>query len=316
MPLSDTAKSDLLLLVVTLLAAISWMFSKEAVSMMPPLLFMALRFLLGGLLLAAVGQRSLRRLSRDQVLRSIRVGLAFSLAMACWVNGLKLINHVGEGAFLTSLNVVLVPVLARLLFREIQPGSTWVALPVAGIGLALLSLDNGFRPEPAQVLFVAAAVLFALYFNLNTHAANARMVRGSDGVDREEQIPAIALTALVLLTVGSFATLVSLLFEPWRAAFGDFSGALAGWILASVLVGTAGRFFVQTYAQSLSPYSHGVVIMILEPVWVTLIASAWFAETMSISQLGGCLLILAALLINRWRALVRMFKSWFRGRTA
>lgn len=281
--------------------------------MMPPMLFIALRFLLGGLLLGAFGHRSLRRLGRGQVLRAVRVGLAFSLAMTCWINGLKLIDHVGEGAFLTSLNVVLVPVLARLIFREAQPGSTWIALPVAGAGLALLSLENGFRPEPAQMLFVGAALLFALYFNLNTHAANARTVRGSDGVDREERIPAIALTAVVLFTVGVFASLVSLVFEPWAPTFGDFPLELAGWILASVLVGTAGRFFVQTYAQSLSPYSHGVVIMVMEPVWVTLIAAAWFAETMSASQFAGCVLIFAALVINRARALRRMVAEWFRG---
>ena len=50
--MSDTHKSDLLLVVVTLFAAISWMFSKEAVLLMPPLMFMAARFLIAGTVLA------------------------------------------------------------------------------------------------------------------------------------------------------------------------------------------------------------------------------------------------------------------------
>jgi hypothetical protein len=37
--LSNTVKADLLLLVVTLLAAAGWMFSKEALQGLPPLLF-------------------------------------------------------------------------------------------------------------------------------------------------------------------------------------------------------------------------------------------------------------------------------------
>ena len=316
MPLSNTAKSDLLLLVVTLLAAISWMFSKEAVSLMPPLLFISVRFLLGGVLLGLVGWRQLGELTRSQALRAMRVGVVFGLAMCCWVSGLFRIDHVGEGSFLTSLNVVLVPVIARLLFREGQPGTTWVALPVAGIGLALLSLENGFRPEPGQLFFVAAATLFALYYNLNTRAANARTVTGRDGQDRSEHIPVLALTSVVLFTVGLLAGAVSWVLEPWQVTFSGWTAELTGWVLASTLVGTAGRFFVQTWAQSLSPYSHGVVIMVLEPVWVTLIAAAWFAETMSASQFAGCMLILAALLINRWRALGRMIRSWFRGRPA
>ena len=47
-----SGKADLLLVAVTLLAGVSWIFSKEAVLLMPPLLFMAQRFLLAGLVLA------------------------------------------------------------------------------------------------------------------------------------------------------------------------------------------------------------------------------------------------------------------------
>lgn len=312
MPLSNTSRSDLLLLVVTFMAAISWMFSREAVSLMPPLLFIAVRFLLGGLLLGAFGVSQLRQLTLSQAGRAARVGLVFGAAMSCWVTGLHRIDHVGEGAFLTSLAVVLVPVMARLLFAERQPASTWVALPVAVGGLALLSLENGFQPEAGQLFFVAAAALFALYFNLNTHAANARTVTGADGIERQEQIPALALTALVLVIVGLFTSLLSLMLEPWQPTFSVFSPELAGWVLASTLVGTSGRFLVQTYAQSLSVHSHGVVILVLEPVWVALIAALWFAETMAGSQLAGCLMIFAALLINRAGALQRMMKGWIR----
>lgn len=310
MPLSDTSKSDLLLLVVTFMAAISWMFSREAVSLMPPLLFIATRFLLGGVLLGVIALNRMRQLTLPQVLRAARVGLVFGAAMSCWVTGLHQIDHVGEGAFLTSLAVVLVPVMARLLFAEPQPGSTWLALPVAIFGLALLSLENGFRPEPAQLFFVTAATLFALYFNLNTHAANARTVTDADGTEHREQIPAIVLTSVVLVTVGLFAGTASFILEPWVPTFTGLTPVLAGWVLAATLVGTAGRFLVQTYAQSLSAHSHGVVILVLEPVWVALIAALWFGESMAGSQLAGCLLIFAALVINRAGALRRMVKGW------
>jgi drug/metabolite transporter (DMT)-like permease len=312
LPLSNTSKSDLLLLVVTFMAAISWMFSREAVAMMPPVMFIAVRFFLGGVLLGAFATAQVRRLTAPQVWRCVRVGLVFGMAMSCWISGLHRIDHVGEGAFLTSLAVVVVPVIARLGFGEAQPATTWVALPVAVAGLALLSLENGFRPEPAQLFFITAAVLFALYFNLNTHAANARTVTDVDGVERSEQIPVTALTAVVLITVGLFGATVSLITEPWTPTLGNLSLELAGWVLASTLVGTSGRFLVQTYAQSLSAHSHGVVILVLEPVWVALIAAGWFGETMGGSQLGGCAMIFAALLINRAGALRRMVKGWLR----
>ena len=308
--MTPASKADLLLLTVTLMASISWMFSKEAVLLMPPLLFIAVRFLLAGSLLALVGWRQLRQLDGEQIRRSMIVGLFFGTAMCCWIMGLHFSSHIGEGAFLTSLAVVMVPVIGRLAFNEFPPASTWMALPVAVTGLALLSLDGGFSVEPGQLFFVAAAVIFALYFNLNTHAANHGTVVAADGSTRARaKVPALALTTVVLWTVGVLATLVSATLEPWHMAGENLSWTLAGWVLASAVFGTAGRFFIQTYAQSLSPNSHGVVIMVVEPVWTALMAAAWFGERMSLMQLAGCSLIFAALLVTRGRALRALLKG-------
>lgn len=313
--MSDAHKSDLFLVIVTLLAAISWIFSKEAVLLMPPLLFMAVRFLMAGGLLAILASRSLRRLSADQIRRSIGVGLVFGTAMSCWIMGLFHGTHVGEGAFLTSLGVVIVPVIARVVFKEDQPTSTWIAIPIAVAGLSLLSLKNGFRPEIGQLFFVMAAFIFALYFTLNTRAANQRTVINRRGETVEKhRVPALPLTAIALLTVGTLTLIESLVLETWQPLLNDFPPILVWWVFASAVIGTAGRFLLQTYAQSLSANSHGVVILVLEPVWVALFAAGWFSETMSPSQLAGCGLIFAALLVNRWGVISKALKGWLRSR--
>lgn len=168
--MTNASKADLMLIGVTLLAAVSWIMSREAVLLMPPLLFMSLRFLLAASLLAVIGYQSLRQLNRYAVRRSVAVGLVFAAGMSCWVMGLFTGSHVGEGAFLTSLGVVLVPVISRVFFAEQQPLTNWLALPVAALGLALLSLKNGFHPEIGQLFYLTAAVIFALFFRLNTKA--------------------------------------------------------------------------------------------------------------------------------------------------
>lgn len=315
MPITNAHKSDLLLVVVTLLAAISWMFSKEAVLLMPPLLFMAVRFLMAGGILAVFAHRQIRRLSKDQLARSMSVGLVFGVAMSFWIMGLFHGTHLGEGAFLTSLGVVIVPIIARVVFKEEQPVSTWLAIPVAVGGLALLSLKNGFRPEIGQLFFVTAAFIFALYFTLNTRTANQRTVTNRRGETVEKhRVPALALTSITLLTVGTLTLIESLILEPWQATVTEFSAVLAWWVTASAVIGTAGRFLLQTYAQSLSTHSHGVVILVLEPVWVALFAAGWFSETMTATQLAGCGLIFMALLINRWGVLSKALKGWLKKR--
>ena len=289
------------------------MVSEEAGLLVPPMLFMASRFLSAGSILAVIAWSSRKLLSLDQFKRSAGVGPVFVVAMSFWVMGLFHVTHIGEGAFLTSLGVVIVPVIARVIFQEAQPLSTWFAIPVAVGGLALLSLKNGFRPEIGQVFFVVAAFIFALYFTLNTRAANQRTVINRRGESVEKhRVPALPLTTIALLTVGTVTLTESVLLEPWTPTLENFSGILAGWVIASAVVGTAGRFLLQTYAQSLATHSHGVVILVLEPVWVALFAAGWFSESMSTTQLAGCGLIFLALLINRWGVLSKAIKGWAR----
>ncbi len=308
--MTNSGKSDLMLVGVTLLAAVSWIMSREAVLLMPPLLFMAFRFLVAASLLAVIGFQQLRTMGFQALKRRINVGVVFAVAMSCWVMGIFTGTHVGEGAFLTSLGVVLVPVMGRLFFGEAQARSNWFALPVAATGLALLSLQHGFSLEMGQIFYLTAAIIFALFFRLNTQAVNARTVVASDGREvHESGVPAIALTSIVLAMVGVVAGFLSLIFEQWLVAVQHFSSAMAGWIIASAVVGTSARFLLQTYAQSLSNNTHGVVIMVVEPVWVALLAAAWYGESMSGQQLAGCGLILLALLISRASVLRYWLKS-------
>jgi drug/metabolite transporter (DMT)-like permease len=163
-------KADLLLIIVTLLAAAGWIFSKEALQGLPPILFIGIRFLLAGSVLALLGQKSFSKLSAKGLKRSLMTGAVFAAAMVCWIMGLFNTKHIGEGAFITSTAVVLVPIMARWVFGEHPALSTWLALPIALTGLAFLSLDlsgnNGLHLETSQIFFLSAAVIFSLHFNL------------------------------------------------------------------------------------------------------------------------------------------------------
>ncbi|APE32129.1 EamA family transporter [Halomonas aestuarii] len=291
-PARSPLRADLLLLLVTLLAAGGWIFSKEALAEMPPLLFIGTRFLMAGAILALFAQASLRRLSPVDWRRAAGVGLIFSAAVSLWVLGLQHSRHLGESAFINSLGILLVPVVARLLFGDRPPRTTWLALPVALAGFALLSLNAGFRIEPGQWLMVGAAVGFSLLIN-----ANSRVV---------QRVAALPLTAIQLVVVGLGLTLASLVLEPWPTRL---SASTLGWFAASVFFASTLRFFLQVHAQGLTTPSHAAVILMLEAVWAALMASWWFGETMTLLQLVGCSLIFAALLINRWYWVRRLFKG-------
>ena len=307
--MSNAIKADLWLILVTILAAISWMFSKEAVLIMPPLLFISSRFLLAGLLLSIVGYKQIKQLNWHQLKQALFVGSVFAVGVCFWIMGLYSGVSVTVGGFLSSLAVIVSPVLAKVLFKESVPITTWYAIPTAVVGLGFLSLKTGFQVEIGQLFFMAASFCFALFFILNTRAANHREI-GSVGevLEISEKVPALSLTAVALLVVGVFAGSLSLLLEDVQGVFNNVSSAIALWVLASAFIGTALRFFIQTYAQSLSSESHGVVIMIVEPIWTALLAAAWFHERLAGAEFIGCLLIFLSLIIIRWPSIYGLFK--------
>lgn len=284
----DTWRSDLLLVLVTLLAGLGWVFSREALLGMTPIFFIGVRFLCASLILAVPGYSGLLRLAGEAWRRALLTGAVMGVAMCLWILGLQHTENMGIGAFLTSLGVVLIPIVGKLLFGAHTARSTWVALIIALAGLACLRLEDGLSLSLSDICFLGAAVVFSLHFNLNSRFA--------------ARLPALPLTTIQLGVTGVLALLLSLFIEPLPTVL---SGAVFGWLLASIVIGTCMRFFIQVKAQGMAPVSHAAVIMTLEPVWTSLFGILWFAETMTSIQLLGCGLIFGALLVSRWRMILR-----------
>lgn len=283
-------KAELILVFVTILAGFGWIFSKEALAGLPPLFFMGVRFLVAGFILVLAGRRFFYGLAWREVKKALLVGIVMGLAMMFWISGLDKASNLGVGAFITSLGVILVPIFGRFLFKEHPPKSIWVALPVAVIGLGFLALSNGISYEIAQFLFLGAALMLALQFNLLSRLST--------------RIHVLVLTAIQLLVAGLLLLVLSLLTETLPHTI---SMNVAGWFLASTLIATSLRFLLQTYGQSLTPASHAAVIMNLEPVWTAIFAAIWFSEGMVVNQMLGCGLIFLAMLISKWTQIRAIF---------
>jgi drug/metabolite transporter (DMT)-like permease len=288
-------RADISLVLVTIIAAIGWVLSKYAMLEFAPFTFVALRFLLAGLVLAWIGRKQLRQLTRQQLLRSMATGMVMGSAMLVWIMGLQRTEHVGVGAFIISLNVVAVPLIGRLLFRQsIQP-SLLLALVPALCGLAMISMDNGFALDSAQGLFIICMLGLALHLNLSS-----TYVR---------QVPPLALTSLQLLITGVLGAIAALLTETWNS---ELSGTAWLVLLCSALLATSLRFAVQNTALQQVSASHASMIFLVEPVWTALLSAWLLGERMSSNQILGCGLILLALLIYRVAGLRRLLR-YFRG---
>jgi drug/metabolite transporter (DMT)-like permease len=292
--ISKNLKADLLLMAVTLIAAAGWIISKEALNGLEPMFFIGSRFLLAGFILAFFCCSGLKKLGLSGLLRTSLVGIVFSLAMVLWVTGLAHTQHIGVGAFLTSLGVVLVPVVA-IFFGERPRREVWMSMGVVIAGLACLSLDSSVSMGLAELAFLGSAIVLAIYINLNTRAA--------------KKTSTTVLACVQLSIVGVVGLIASSGIETWQ-----FNQPLSiwSWFLASVLLGTSLRFFLQTWAQGLVTATSAAVILTLEPIWAALFALWWFDATMSLLQVLGCSLIFSALLLSRYKAVYTKFKNIWR----
>ncbi|MCZ2722898.1 EamA family transporter [Marinomonas sp. 15G1-11] len=74
MSIHSQSRGELVLVLVTILAAFGWIFAKESIVEMPPLLFMGIRFLLAGIILVMLGKRFFRGLNFANIKKAMMVG--------------------------------------------------------------------------------------------------------------------------------------------------------------------------------------------------------------------------------------------------
>ncbi|HPY41212.1 MAG TPA: DMT family transporter, partial [Thiolinea sp.] len=236
-PSTHTWRADLYLLTATLLAGLGWIFSKEVIAVWPPLLFLGVRFLVGGLLLLPFAWSGLKQLTAVEFKTIARLGLLFALGMVLWMWGLAHAQHLGVGAFLNTLAIVLVPVIA-MAYGERPTIFVWLALPLAIVGMGFLFLESHFALGIGEIAFLVAAVVFALTFTLTSQASY--------------HLPALALASLQLIIVGLVGLALSAGFETWNF---QQTASLWMWLALSIVVSTSGRFLLQIRGQALAPAS-------------------------------------------------------------
>ena len=83
-------------------------------------------------------------------------GLVMSVAMICWIEGLRHTDNIGVGAFICSLGNIGAPLLGRVLFKSELTGGAVASVGVATFGVVFVMLDGGFHVASADLWFPAS----------------------------------------------------------------------------------------------------------------------------------------------------------------
>ncbi|MCF5902812.1 MULTISPECIES: DMT family transporter [Aeromonas] len=279
----------LLMVLVTLLAAAGWLFSKEAIRELPPAAFIGSRFLLAALLLLPLAWLREPPPSRAQLVRAAGCGTLLGASLLLWVTAISQSDALGSGAFIMSVATLMAPLAAWGAFRAKPGRHYWLTLPIAIAGLLLLSSSTHWGVSLSLFWFLAAATTLGIQLAVHRHFA--------------QSIAPTWLTCIQLAMTGLLGTLLSLLTEQWPEA--GVSNGIWGWFAASVLIATTLRYWLLTHALSKMTTAHAALMMLLEPIWTLLLSTLFYSEPLGGAKLAGAGLVLGALVLYQLPLLLR-----------
>ncbi|MFQ2071106.1 DMT family transporter [Aeromonas veronii] len=279
----------LLMVLVTLLAAAGWLFSKEAIRELPPAAFIGSRFLLAALLLLPLAWLREPLPTRAQLVRAAGCGTLLGASLLLWVTAISQSDALGSGAFIMSVATLMAPLAAWGAFRAKPGRHYWLTLPIAIAGLLLLSSSTHWGVSLSLFWFLAAATTLGIQLAVHRHFA--------------QSIAPTWLTCIQLAMTGLLGTLLSLLTEQWPEA--GVSHGIWGWFAASVLIATTLRYWLLTHALSKMTTAHAALMMLLEPVWTLLLSTLFYSEPLGGAKLAGAGLVLGALVLYQLPLLLR-----------
>jgi len=271
--------------VVTAIWGCTFVVVKGALADAAPLPFLAVRFILAGLLLLAILGRG--RVERGAIFPGCILGLFLFAGYLFQTWGLVYTTP-SKSAFLTGFSVILVPLI--LIISGLRRNGSRDRLgpvnlfgAVLGLmGIYLLVAPSGMAGvNRGDILTLAGALSFAIHIVL---------------VGRYTQkFSFLHLVPVQILAVG-LLSLFALPLAPHQTL--HLTGRLVMAILVTAVLATGVAFSVQNWAQQYTPAAHTALIFALEPVFAAL--SSWLVmrEHLGGRVLMGSGLILAGMVVS------------------
>jgi drug/metabolite transporter (DMT)-like permease len=188
--------------------------------------------------------------------------------------------------FVTGMFVVFTPFFTWLWLHQKIANNTWLAVGLAVIGLALLSL-NGWSIGTGELLTLACAVCLALY----------TVGLGKWSSQHETY-------SFTLVQLGTIAVILFLITIPGGIIIPTDIGI---WLTIGItaILATALAFFIQTWAQSILSPTHAAVILTMEPLFAGIFAVLIGNEPLTWRIVLGAIFMLSAMYIVQLKTSLR-----------
>jgi drug/metabolite transporter (DMT)-like permease len=284
-------KSNALLLITAVIWGFAFVAQRVGMNHIGPFMFNGVRFGLGALSLLP-----LLLISREEMAAAENIlprpdfklfvgggflaGTVLFTAISLQQVGL-VYTTAGKAGFITSLYVIIVPLLA-LFWKQPSNFGTWLGAVLAAVGLYLLSVTQEFTVEYGDILELLCAFFWAAQV----------IVIG--WLSPKIQPVKLAFSQFVVCSILSLVVAFFVEEISWHALF------LAGWpILYGGILSSGVAFTFQVMAQRHTHPAHASIIMSLEAVFAAVGGWLLLDETLSGRGLTGCGLMLSGMLTSQ-----------------
>lgn len=278
----------LALLTVTVVWGTTFPAMKQLSDQLQPLHIIALRFGLASLALLPL----LPGLRVAEWRWGLGLGALNFIAFWLQIEGLALTSS-NRNAFVTGLNVLMVPLLAWAVLRRRLGWPIWAACALALLGLRLMFYEDS-PWSLGDSLTLASALCFALFI-LAMEACAQR--------NRAAPLRSTRLAAAVALAMCGGSLLALLVQEGGWALLHQRASALAvgGWVAMVYLALAASVLVVvlQAWGQQRVDAMRSAIVYGLEPVFAAITAWLLIGERMGPVALAGAGLLVAALMLSQ-----------------
>ena len=279
-------KADLALAFCTLLWGATFVVVKNALDHASVFLFLAVRFSLAAVLMAAFRPRILRDLKREELLAGAALGFFMFGGYAFQTAGLQYTTPAKSG-FVTGSSVVLVPLLLAIFWRRHLARWAYAGSIAAVIGLYFLTVpaEGLSHLNRGDLLTFAAAALYAVHIILVSEYSRLHSHRALSVL----QVAACAL--LAWFSAGILGLL------GWQAPRFAFRWELYAGTAICAVFATAAAFSLQLWAQQYTTPSHAAILFTLEPVVAVITSYIVIGERLSPRSILGAVFVLGGILL-------------------
>ncbi|MCK1998256.1 DMT family transporter [Psychrobacillus psychrodurans] len=271
---------EILLVLTAIIWGSGFVASAVALEHYTPYQILAGRFLVGAVILSLIFFKKLNKLKKSTLIKGALLGIFLYIAFALQTVGLQFTTP-SKNAFLTAVNVVIVPFIGFLLYkRKIDMYELSGAL-LAIVGIAILSLKLSSDVNVGDLLTLGCAVGFAFHIFYT-----AKFVKTEDPV---------VLTIVQMLTAAVIGCIV-VIFRGETSFSMESEGMMN--LLYLGIFSTTIAFLMQTVAQKYITETKAAIILATESFWGMLFSVIILSEIMTSRMIIGALIILLAILIS------------------